>query len=314
MNIKYRQLKAFILAAEAGSFVAAARALSVTPSSFSALIKEMENDLGVELFERSTRKCQLTEAGRSLYDKVHGALEDIEAGYGHVHDIGQGSRGNLTFACLPSLAAGLAVGRLTRFNQQFPLVRVRLRERKHNELIQAVQDGGVEFGIGVLLRPDPDLEFDYLMSDHLCFVAPLEHPVNAEPPTWKCLEKFPYIYVGNGNTEHALTAARIRRPAAYEVEHVATALAMARQNLGLAVLPTSSINGLDTQGLSCIPIRGEASERRIGIIRRTGRPPRAAAREFIRILREDLPNPMQESAEHPHLTPHPAPGSSRTRN
>src|SRR5690606_37588937 len=80
MNIKYRQLKGFVLAAELGSFKAAADALSITQPSFSALMQELESHLGVVLFERSARKCELTEAGRMFQHDIPdilGLLEEI---------------------------------------------------------------------------------------------------------------------------------------------------------------------------------------------------------------------------------------------
>jgi LysR family carnitine catabolism transcriptional activator len=294
MNIKYRQLKAFTLAVEAGSFREAADRLAVTQSSFSALIKELERDVGIALFERTTRSCRPTDAGARLYDRVRSPIADLEDGYAYVRDIGRGARGVLSFAVLPSLAAGLATRHLAAFQHRHPDVRVKLRERKHAELVEAVAGGDVEFGIGVLLRPVADLSFRYLTSDELVFVVPEDHPLRQMPPVWKCLERFPYIYVGQGNAAVALSAAHVRAAAAYEVEHVATALAMVRHGLGVSVIASSTLTGADTKGLAVIPIRGEAAKRRIGVIQRKGRALSAAAREFIdQLLREAPPAPPE---------------------
>jgi LysR family carnitine catabolism transcriptional activator len=300
MNIKYRQLKAFALAVETGSFRAAADRLAVTQSSFSALVKELERDLGIALFERTTRSCRTTDAGGRLYDRVRSPLADLEDGYGYVQDIGRGARGQLSLAVLPSLAAGMATRHLAAFQRRHPDVRVRLRERKHAELIDAVASGDVEFGIGVLLRPVADMTFRYLLSDELVFVVPYDHPLTAMTPAWRCLEQFPYIYVGNGNADLALAAAQVRTPAAFEVEHVATALAMVRHGLGVALIASSTLAGADTTGLAVIPIRGEAAERRIGIIQKKGRTLGAASRAFIaQLLEEAGPVPVRRAPRRP---------------
>jgi LysR family carnitine catabolism transcriptional activator len=287
MNIKYRQLKAFTLAVEAGSFRVAADRLSVTQSSFSALIKELEHDVGIALFERTTRSCRPTDAGMRLYDRVRNPLADLEDGYAFVSDIGRGARGVLSFAVLPSLAAGMATRHLATFQRRHPDVRVKLRERKHAELIDAVETGDVEFGIGVMLRPVPDLTFEYVMQDELLFLVPDGHPLLAMAPVWKCLERFPYIFVGNGNAEMAIAAAQVRTPAAYEVEHVATALAMVRHGLGVAVVASSTLTGVQMHGVARLAIRGKATQRLIGVIQKRGRLLGAAARAFVRIVLDD---------------------------
>jgi LysR family transcriptional regulator, carnitine catabolism transcriptional activator len=287
MNIKYRQLKAFALAVEAGSFRAAADRLSVTQSSFSALIKELEQDVGIALFERTTRTCRPTDAGLRLYDRVHNPLLDLEEGYAHVRDIGRGEHGLLGFGVLPSLACGMAARHVARFARSHPGIRIKLRERKHAELIDAVRHADVEFGIGVLLRPDPDVSFEYLTSDQLVFVVPDGHPLAAMTPVWKCLERFPYIYVSSGNAEHALAGAHVRAAARYDVEHVATALEMVRLGLGVSVLASSALPALNTRSLTCIPIRGDSAVRRVGIIQKKGRHLSAAARAFLAQVRGD---------------------------
>jgi len=70
MNVTLRQLRAFLAVARFGSFTVAAEHLYTTQSALSGSIKELENALGVQLFDRSTRRVQLTEVGRELYPLV----------------------------------------------------------------------------------------------------------------------------------------------------------------------------------------------------------------------------------------------------
>lgn len=287
MNIKYRQLKAFVLAVETGSFRAAAGRLSVTQSSFSALIQALEQDVGTALFERTTRRLALTDAGARLHDRIRHPIADLEDAYGYIREVGRGAAGVLAFGVLPSLAAGMATRHLAAFQRRYPDVRVKLRERKHVELVDAVLAGDVEFGIGVLLRPVPELAFQHLTDDELLFVVPRGHPLASTSPTWKSLERHPYIYVGNGNTEHALASEQVRTAAAYEVEHVATALAMVRHGLGVSVIPSSVLPAVNVAGLACLPVRGAASVRRIGVITKKDRQLGAAARAFVAQLLEE---------------------------
>ena len=78
MNITLRQLRAFVALADTSSFTDAAASLHVTQSALSGLIKEVEQTLGVQLVNRSTRKVSLSEAGREFYPLVARLLQDLD--------------------------------------------------------------------------------------------------------------------------------------------------------------------------------------------------------------------------------------------
>src|SRR5216683_6261569 len=72
-----KELEAFVAVVEAGSFEAAARRLNTTPPAVSKRISELESELGVRLFERSTRRCHITPRGRTLVPFAQDVLDDI---------------------------------------------------------------------------------------------------------------------------------------------------------------------------------------------------------------------------------------------
>ena len=72
-----KELEAFVAVVEAGSFEAAARRLNATPPAVSKRISELESELGVRLFERSTRRCHITPRGRTLVQFAQRVLGDI---------------------------------------------------------------------------------------------------------------------------------------------------------------------------------------------------------------------------------------------
>ena len=256
INLKYRRLKAFVLAVETGSFKAAADQLAVTQPSFSTLIKELEQDADVLLFDRSTRRCVLTDAGRAFYEEIRSSLSHLEDAYQNLKAMGKGARGKLSLAALPSLAAGIVTQALGQFRRERPSVRISLQERKNGPIIEAVRRGEVELGVGSLWTPEADLEFRPLIRDHLLFVAPKDHPIAGMKADWGCAENFDLILMNAGPTERALRKNGILRPAAFEVEHLATALAMVRNGMGISILPSSVLPTLNMDGLVCLPIDG----------------------------------------------------------
>lgn len=117
-------LRAFAAAGRHLSFQRAAAELAVTPTAISHQIRRLEEDLGVALFRRLTRKLQLTEAGRALlpevagaFDKLAGAVERLRA---------SGDSGMLTISAIITLAYRWLAPRLPRFQTQHPKIDVRL--------------------------------------------------------------------------------------------------------------------------------------------------------------------------------------------
>lgn len=270
---------------EMGSFKAAADRLAVTQPSFSVLIKELENDIEVTLFDRTTRRCLLTDAGQTFYDEIKGALGHLEDAYTHVKDVGRGSRGKLSLAALPSLAAGIVTSKLGEFHRSHPGVRIVLSERKNDQILEAVRHGEVEMGVGSMWQPEPELSFRPLFTDQLMFVVPQGHPLASMKPIWKCADKFDLILINAGPTEHALKSSNVQRSPAYEVEHLATALAMVRHGMGITILPSSVVPTMNMNGLVCLPIHGKMATRNIGIILKQGARPSTPVREFAELLR-----------------------------
>jgi DNA-binding transcriptional LysR family regulator len=281
INPKYRQLKAFALVVETGSFKQAADHLAVTQPSFSVLIKELEHDTGVVLFERSTRRCTPTPAGAAFYDQIRGPLAHLEEAYRCIKDVGAGTQGKLSLAALPALSSGVIAHKLAQFQRRFPNVRISLSERKHDQILTAVRQGEVEFGIGSLLRSDPDLSFQPLFKDQLMIVAPPGHPLLKMRPVWKSLDRFDLVLLTGGPAEYGLKVSQVQSSLVVEVEQAATALAMVRNGMGITVLPSTIVPGSNVEGLVCLPIEGRLAERQLGLICKKNTHLSAAARAFI---------------------------------
>jgi DNA-binding transcriptional LysR family regulator len=288
MNIKYRQLKAFSLAARLASFTEAASAMAVTPASFSSLIKALEQDLGVVLFDRTTRRCVLTDAGRSFDAQLGGALDHVETLYRDMKETGQGSRGRLSIAAIPSLSLAVISPTLARYRSRYPHVQIVLSERRNDEVFAAVRDREVELGMGSLLKPDGVLTWRPVLTDRLMLVAPRGHPLASARVGWRALEAYPYIMMSTGPAEHAIRVNNLRVQPVFEVDHVATAVAMVRHGIGITALPSSVIPALNMDGVVCVPIEGRLAIRTLGVAYRGASALSKAAEQFIELLEETV--------------------------
>src|SRR3978361_44696 len=115
MNIKLRQLHGFVAAAAHGSFSVAARERAMPQPACSQWMRELETQLRVKLFERTTRRVELTPAGQRFLAMVQRPLDDLNDAYRYAREMAAGTRGRIVFASLPSVAFGLVTQALARF-------------------------------------------------------------------------------------------------------------------------------------------------------------------------------------------------------
>lgn len=290
-NLRYRQIKAFCLAVESGSFHRAAQGLHVTPPSFTLLIKNLEEDLGMRLFERTTRRCEPTPGALAFYQGVSRPIEDMEEAYRHARDEGTGVRGRLTIATVPSLASGFLTQVMALFHPRYPGVRIFMSEHRSNDVVAAVRQNQVEIGFGRVSLAQDDLTFVALCHDKLLVAAPLGHPLLKAPRIrWRDLGEHPLILVAGGATEQQVRGALPGASYPFEVTHLATAVSMVRQGLGIAVTPTSAIDGLNVKGLGFAAISEAGATRELGSIHRANRTLSAAAQQFLAVVTEHAPN------------------------
>lgn len=138
-------LAAFVAVVNAGSFTAAAKQLGVTPSALSKLITRLERALSVKLFERSTRRLSITEAGEKIYDQSVSMLNAAEQALEIAHAEHAEPAGTLTVAGPKAFLTNLLQPLVTPFLQRYPDIQLRLK----------ICDGDVDIvaqGIDIVFR------------------------------------------------------------------------------------------------------------------------------------------------------------------
>lgn len=290
MNFKLRQLEGFVAAARLGSFSAAARELAMTQPAFSQLIRELETALAVRLFERTTRRMELTEAGQRLLAMVERPLDDLKDAAAFIRELAAGRRGRIVFGSLPSVAFGFAMHALARFKSHFPNIAVRLIEDQNLNLIEKVLHREVDFAIGTLTAEHRDLSFRELMVDELLAVFPLRHRYAGKRRLgWSDLAQEPLVLLPRRSSVREMVDAALARcglgtEPAYEVANMVTAMGMARSGMALTVMPRIALAELNMDGLRSARIHGPHPVRRVGIITRADRPLLPAAAAYVDIL------------------------------
>ncbi|MCW8176732.1 LysR family transcriptional regulator [Verminephrobacter aporrectodeae] len=297
LNIKYRPVKAFLLAAEHGSFTHAASVLGVTQPSFTALIQDLEHQLGLRLFERSTRSMALTAAGREFLARVQRPLADIEEAYRSVLDLSAARRGNVILGALPSTAFALVAPALQALRCVHPALGARVIEAHNDELLLLLRSNQIECALATLPDPGSDLVSQPVIDDVFCAVFARGHALQAARRVlWRDLLAHELILLSRGSSVRAQFDRAMQRRATgsavlprYDVTHILTAAAMARRGLGVAILPRLALPELDMDGLSARAIASPGARRSIGMVHRRDRVLSPATQRFFEQLQAVVP-------------------------
>ncbi|MGB3612649.1 MAG: LysR family transcriptional regulator [Elainellaceae cyanobacterium] len=149
MDVSVLQL--FVDVQRQGSFAAAARDRNIDPSAVSRAIAGLEAELGVRLFQRTTRQLSMTEAGRLYFEQIEPLMEDIQAAAARAKDLSQTPTGTLRVTASNAFGLTCIVPMLPEFERQYPQVAVDLW------LTDAVVDLlGDRLDMAVRLGPLPD--------------------------------------------------------------------------------------------------------------------------------------------------------------
>lgn len=290
MTFKLRQLQGLLALARTGSFSRAAAAIAMTQPAFSQMIRELELAVAVRLFDRTTRRVDLTEAGRALVSMVERPVEELGDAYLNLRGFAAGTRGRIALALLPSAAFGFMTRALSVYKARHPRVQVTLWEEQNDVLLQRVRDREVDFGIGILPRRGSELDFIKLFTDELVAVLPVGHRlIDRQTLSWRQLCAEPLILLPRPSSvrqlvERSLAANGVTCQPIFEVANMVTAASMARSGLGLTVLPWFALCEMQQTGLEVRRIRAPRPLREVGIIKRSGRDLSPAASEFLSLL------------------------------
>src|SRR5258708_3006682 len=141
MNITLRQLYGFKTVADVGTFTAAAQRLKVTQPTLSLNIRDLETELGARLFDRTTRRVELTAAGREFLQSVDKLIVDLEHAVQNTRDLADRKRGRLVVAAPPLLAALVVPAAMADFKKRFASIDVSVIDVQTNIIVEKVRSG-----------------------------------------------------------------------------------------------------------------------------------------------------------------------------
>lgn len=290
-NVTLRQLRAFVLVADKGSFVAAAETLALSQPALSHSIQQLEEQIGSALFHRTTRSVKLTGLGMGFLPTARHLLRQIDTSIADIQEAAARKRGRVVVACLPSIAfrvmPAVIAGEASRLG-----LRVVVRDVNLTAITTAVLDGQADLGIGSFETATPSLDGLVIGRDRFYAALPRSHPLAAKPElTWTELQGHPFIAM---TVEHGIRALidnaiaphNIRLAIASEVSNLVTIYGLIEQGVGITALPGLALPPGEHPMLVYRPLRDPVLERTIRVVWRHGIGLSPAARAIVKAIGE----------------------------
>jgi DNA-binding transcriptional LysR family regulator len=247
MAINLRLLSVFVLVADRRSFRKAAEELGRSQSAVSTQIRQLEEQLGVSLFHRTTRRVALSPEGKQLLTFVQEALSQIQSGVEAIATAAEQQRASVKVAFSPTLAAARLAPILTAFKSAYPQVLVNVRELPSADMLESIERDEVDFGIGPRVNRGTDFHFQGVLQCDICVVVPVESSVGTEDGiSLSDLNQVQMLKINKSATlrsytESSLFEQHINLDSQYEGMQVQTMLSLVEAGLGAAILPRIAV-------------------------------------------------------------------------
>ncbi|MET4045177.1 LysR family transcriptional regulator [Bradyrhizobium sp. RT6a] len=294
MNVTLRQLQAFTGVYRTRSITRAARGLGITQSATSLLIQQLEAQLGVKLFDRSTRSVQPTLAADEAVHAAERMLGDALGLSRRMRDLAQARAGRVAFLASAGTASALLPSVLAKFRAGYPDIEIDMRDVAADDLVPRLIATDAEFAIGSVEGEFAELTVETLTRGRLSAIGRRTADFAARRSlTWDELAQMPTIAM-RGETrirmqiDQALGTQGKHLNPTYEVTLINTALAMTAQGLGLAILPATMLPADQFPTLIAKPLIRPAITRPVSLLQRQGRTLSPAAQAFVATARTAL--------------------------
>ena len=295
-HVNLKLLRTFFLVNKHASFRLAAEKSFRSPSAISAQIRQLEEQLGVALFHRTTRSVRLTDEGQQLMEFTLRANREIEEGLRKIRESADIRRGRVALSCSPTIAETRLAVVLAAFEKEYPGIEVYVREITSAALFESVRKREVDFGIGPRIDTE-EFEFETILEDPLYALVPRKYAVaTRETITLAALTKMPLLVLNSATALRSMIEATMLErhlsfTTKYEFTQAQTLISMAEAGLGAAILPRVALPARMSASVRTLRITHPPMVRQVAVITSRGQHLSPAAARLVDLLRLLIPGP-----------------------
>jgi DNA-binding transcriptional LysR family regulator len=294
--MEIRQLKAFLAIAEAKTFTAGARRVNVTQAAISMQIRQLEEEVGLQLFTRTPRRVILTEAGEYLLERARKILREHDSALAEIAEVAGAEYGRLrigtasgTFAMhqLPGIMQALKV--------KFPNSELTVASGTSERLVDRMMHGELDTAFVSLPVDNANITTESIFSDEIVAIAHPDHPLAKEKYISAATLSHENLILGErgGNTRRMIdeffAAANVRPNVTMELSRQEAINLMVEANLGVGMAGAKTVAREIRDGkLISWLIEGAEIKWELGLARLRGGHFSPIGKEFVRLCKESF--------------------------
>ena len=289
--MELRQLRYFAKAAETLNFSHAANCLNIAQSSLSQQIKQLEDELGTQLFIRDSHSIRLTEAGEEMLPFALRTIHDAEVCADRIRDLRKMLTGTLNIGVTHSFSPILTES-VIYFIKTYPKIKVNIVYKQMNELMELLSNHELDFVLAFKpIQPLPNVESHILFQNTLSAIVGNNHPLaSKDKVSISELEKYDLAFPSKGlqarNAFDNMVSDYNKFKIRIELNDVNTLLKLVRQTNLVTVLAEDSIYGVSDVKAVPINVPDNQMSGCVHLLKETYR--KHSMQEFMRILTESI--------------------------
>lgn len=297
MNVSTRQLGAFLHIARLQSFTKAAEQVHISQAGLSMMVKELEEQLGMRLFDRTTRSVALTDAGRRFQPVATRVMEELASMNPVLTETHARMVGTLRVAATPLVSASLLPSVFKSFGASHPDVAIHLADAELGEVRRRVLEGEADLGLGFFFKPAVGMARTPMFRFRLMRVSPPDGDrigLEGSVP-WTSLAHARLIGLPPGNPIQMLIESHLKaigranedRPV---VNLFSTIIGMVEAGLGTAVIPSFALADCLRHGVRVAMLAKPAAYIDLFCATRRGAGAKPIAIDFATALKQAIPS------------------------
>lgn len=290
LNITIQELRAFLALSKTLNFTSAAAVMNISQPAFSYKLQQLEEKLGVKLFNRTSRQVTVTQSGTRVLLSIERLVENYDHTVNHIQLLAQEELNRIVVACSEGIAAPIIGAVIDNFKRQFPDISIIILDDADSRVYRHIISGAALLGITSYWKDDPEFLFEPFMQEQLCVVCLRGHPLAKQKHVMvKDLAEHPFIALNRESDtgqliEKLADRAEIKLNTAFDVTHMSTLIGMVKAGLGITVVSKLKMSAFDSDSLIIRPLIDAGNSYDVGVVSPVGR---ALAPPIVK-LRDEL--------------------------
>ncbi|MCM3568647.1 LysR family transcriptional regulator [Neobacillus mesonae] len=267
--MEWDQINYFQTVAKVQHITKAAKHLSISQPALSRSIAKLENELGVQLFDRKGRNIYLNRYGVMFLRRVEQSIKEIETGKQEIWDEIHPDYGTISLSFIPSLGISIVPEILSAYHKMHANVKFQLHQASNKEIVDQIKARKIDLALIALLHEDEEVIWQPLLTEELFLIVSIDHKLAAyDEIELKRIQNEPFIAFKDVNElqtiiNHLCHKAGFSPKVVFEGEDIGTVSGLVGAKLGVSLVP--DIQVLDKTKVKLIRVKEPICNRQIGV-------------------------------------------------